>query len=137
MHETTRLFRPYASILGTPHATRTRARSLYTCAHVSALRSAPTPCCPCTTSYTPLLTSGCPLRFVTYHAPGVFVRFVYVCDLRPPPFVFASVIILLPSISKLIPSQKGIHLTLTNSIKLKTNPKQTPNHQTQFTKSAQ
>ena len=35
----------------------------------------------------------------------------------PPPFVFVSVIILSPSISKLMSSQKGIHLTLTKPTK--------------------
>lgn len=53
------------------------------------------------------------------------LRVFAICD--PPPFVFASVIILLSSISKLMPSKKGIHLTLTNPTKLKTNqnnPKQ-------------
>ena len=37
-----------------------------------------------------------------------------ICD--PPPFVFASVIILLSSMSKLMVVKKGIHLTLTNKL---------------------
>lgn len=55
-------------------------------------------------------------------------RMPAICD--PPPFVFASVIILLSSISKLIVVKKGIHLTLTNQTK---NPNKTPKTKPLFT----
>lgn len=54
---------------------------------------------------------------------AAYSQILAICD--PPPFVFVSVVILLSSISKLTPSKKGIHLTLTNPKTSKT-PKQTP-----------
>ncbi len=77
--------------------------------------------CPCT--HAPLHTCATNILSVSTiprpsHAPS---NYMCVVILDPPPFVFVSVIILLPTISKLIVFKKGIHLTLTN-------PNQKPLH---------